>query len=101
MSGFTPRLYVSAPGGATLYLQAEHTGLHIISTVRDDSARLETVLQREPAPANHIVAHNGVLVLASGPVLWLTLPMPAASTISSPRFRPASRRRPWPTSSPS
>lgn len=86
LAGMTPRLYVSAPNGSTLYLQAEHAGEHVISVVRDDQQRLETVLLREPSPANHIAAHNSVLALASGPVLWLTMPMRAHLLERARRF---------------
>lgn len=74
-TGFTPRLYVSAVNGSTLYRQADGAGTHRVDAVRDDVERLETAHHREPTPGRFVVAHNSVLVVADGAVLWVTTPM--------------------------
>ena len=74
-AGYTPRLYVSAVNGSTLYLQADGAGAHKVNTVDDSTARLETMHHRGPTPCATIVSHNGVIAMADGPVLWLTNPM--------------------------
>jgi|GEM_PF-1953629 len=73
--GHTPLLYVSPPDGATLYLQANGAGRHLIPSVRDDTARLETMHVREPSPGDRIASHNGVIAIAAGSTIWLTCPL--------------------------
>lgn len=68
----TPLLYISAADGSTLYLQAQGAGEHLVTAVRDDTARLETMHLREPAPGDCIASHAGVIAIAAGGVVWLT-----------------------------
>lgn len=69
------RLYVSSVNGGTPYLQYEGVGAYICSVVMDSSARLDTQFLREPVTGDSITAHNGVLVIAAGSTLHMTLPM--------------------------
>lgn len=75
LEGHTPRLYVSAVNGSTLYLQAEGAGRHLVARVDDSAPRLETMYMRAPNPGAHITQHNGVLAVAAGKHLWITHPM--------------------------
>lgn len=86
LDGHTPLLYVSAPDGATLYLQDKGAGLRLVTAVRDDTARLETMHRREPAPGASIASYNGVLAIASGGTVWLTEPLRPYSLDRAKRF---------------
>lgn len=69
------RLYVSPVNSSTLYLQYEGIGTYMCSTVVDASARLDTQFLREPITGDSITAHNGVLLIADGSTLHMTLPL--------------------------
>lgn len=74
-AGYTPRLYVSAADGSTLYLQAEGAGAYKVNSVDDSTSRLETVHHRAPTPGSAVVSHNGVIATADGTAVWVTNPM--------------------------
>ena len=78
-SGCTANVYISSVDGSTLYLQATRStaGTTVVSSVRDDTATCETVLYRAPQPAQHVKAHNGVLLMATSNRVEYTLPMQA------------------------
>lgn len=69
------RLYIGPANGGTLYLQHEGTGAFTCSRIDDSTARLETQFLREPVPGDRIAAHNGVLLIADGKSLHMTLPL--------------------------
>lgn len=73
--GYVPRLYVSAVNGSTLYLQVDGSGSHLVSRVDTSAPRLETMHMRAPVPGQYVVAHNGVLAIASGRYLHTTHPL--------------------------
>lgn len=75
MTGYTPRLYISAVNGSTLYLQAEGAGAYKANAVDDSTSRLETMHHRAPTPGSAVVSHNGVIATADGSTLWVTNPM--------------------------
>ncbi len=75
LEGHTPLLYVSAPDGATLYLQDKGAGQRLVNVVRDDTARLETMHLREPSPGDCIASRDGVLAISAGSTVWLTEPL--------------------------
>lgn len=74
-AGYTPRLYVSAVNGSTLYLQAEGAGAYKVDAVDDSTSRLETMHHRAPTPGSAVVSHNGVIATADGTAVWVTNPM--------------------------
>ena len=74
-AGYTPRLYVSAVNGSTLYLQAEGAGAYKVDAVDDSTIRLETMHHRAPTPGSAVVSHNGVIATADGTAVWVTNPM--------------------------
>ena len=74
-AGHTPRLYVSQPGGSTLYLQCEGAGGYVVNRVDDSTARLETMHMRAPRPGSIVTQHNGVLAIADRSYLWVTTPL--------------------------
>lgn len=74
-AGYTPRLYVSAADGSTLYLQAEGAGAYKVNSVDDSTSRLETMHHRAPTPGSAVVSHNGVIATADGTAVWVTNPM--------------------------
>ncbi|MBD1554770.1 hypothetical protein [Pseudomonas typographi] len=69
------RLYVGPRQASTLYLQFEGSGTALITSIDDSTARLETLNCRTPVVADFIEAHNAVLLMADGAVLWHTDPM--------------------------
>jgi len=75
MTGYTPRLYVSAVNGATFYLQDTGAGNKRVNSVRDDLERLETMHLREPVPSAQIVTQGSMMLMVDGSVLWNTMPM--------------------------
>lgn len=74
-AGYTPRLYVSAVNGSTLYLQLEGAGTYKVNAVDDSTSRLETMHHRAPTPGSAVVSHNGVIATADGTAVWVTNPM--------------------------
>lgn len=76
-AGCTANLYCSSLDGATLYRQGNYAqaDVVVVGYVRDDADRLTTVLQRAPMPGDHVLSHNGVLLIADRHVLWQTVPM--------------------------
>lgn len=76
-AGCTLNLYCSARDSATLYRQGSYAagGPVAVGSVRDDTERLESILQRAPVPGDHVLSHNGVLLIADRHVLWQTVPM--------------------------
>lgn len=78
-AGHTANVYVGSTYGATLYLQATLTapGTVVLTNLRDDTARCNTVLMSAPLPGTQVAAHHGVLAVANGNVLQLTVPMRA------------------------
>ena len=74
-TGYMLRLYVSSSSGENLYLQYEGVDDYIVSLVRDDTARLDTLNLREPNGGDQIASMNSVLLIADGKTLWYTLPM--------------------------
>ncbi|MCH5583114.1 hypothetical protein [Pseudomonas syringae] len=74
-AGGAVRLYVSSVNGGTLYLQYQGTDPYACSSVNDASARLETQFLRAPTQGQLIAAHNGVLLIADGALLHMTLPL--------------------------
>lgn len=76
-AGCSANLYLSTPGGSTLYLQrrAMLAGLVSIESVSDDGIRCETQLCRAPQPGHLVCSHNSVLAVACGRSAQLTLPM--------------------------
>ena len=74
-AGYTPRLYVSAVNGSTLYLQLEGAGTYKVNSVDDSTSRLETMHHRAPTPGSAVVSHNGVIATADGTAVWVTNPM--------------------------
>lgn len=75
--GYKANIYVSAVDGDTLYLQQTVAGDTevVVSIVRDDRARCQTVLARAPTPATRITKHNASLVMVDGSTVWWTKPM--------------------------
>lgn len=69
------RLYVGPAQGSEMYLQFEGAGSYLCSSIVLDSARLETLGLRPPAPGDFICEHNGVIAIADGNTLWLTDPL--------------------------
>lgn len=74
-AGYTPRLYVSAVNGSTLYLQSEGAGTYKVNAVDDSTSRLETMHHSAPTPGSAVVSHNGVIATADGTAVWVTNPM--------------------------
>ena len=74
-AGYQARLYVGANQGGNLYLQFEGSGAYTVTTVRDDTARMDTMHLREPVTGDYIASHNGVLAIAAGNVVWMTRPL--------------------------
>jgi hypothetical protein len=74
-AGCTVRLYVSPSSAETLYLQYEGVDEFIVTTLRDDTARLETLNLRSPVGGDHIASLGSVLLIADGKTLWHTLAM--------------------------
>jgi hypothetical protein len=74
-AGYTARLYVSTSSGESLYLQYQGSGGYTVSTIRDDTARLDTLNLREPVGGDYIAALGGILLIADGKTLWHTSPM--------------------------
>jgi len=73
--GYTARLYMSTSNGEALYQQFEGTGDIVVTTLRDDTARLETLNIREPVGGDHMASLNSVILIADGNTLWHTMPM--------------------------
>jgi hypothetical protein len=75
--GYSANLYVSHVEGQTLYLQGAglQAGVIELAALRDDTAQLETSGLRPPTAGGRVVAHNGVLLIASGRVLEITQPL--------------------------
>lgn len=84
-AGGKVRLYVGPLGASTLYLQFEGEGVVEVTTVAQNTARLDTSLLRAPVVSDFIVEHDGVIAQASGKVLWLSTPL-------RPHLRDAARR---------
>lgn len=76
-AGCIANVYISSVNGSTCYHQQSSTVSTILSfaLVRDDTAQCTTVLKRAPAPGHYMTAHNGVLVVAQGRVVQMTMPM--------------------------
>lgn len=74
-TGCTARLYVSPANAETLYLQYEGLDTFIVTGVRDDTARLETLNLRAPIGGDHLASLGSVLLIADGKTLWHTLAM--------------------------
>jgi hypothetical protein len=76
-TGHTANLYISSVNGSTLYRQASYTdaGTVVFGNVRDDLNRLRTIRKRAPSPADHIVSHKGVILMASRNTVWCTVPL--------------------------
>ncbi|WP_445938644.1 hypothetical protein [Pseudomonas sp.] len=70
------RLYITAQGGSTGYMQHEGAGAYVASRVDDSGARLATQFMDEPLrDAAIMTAANGVIFQAAGRVIWHTAPM--------------------------
>lgn len=76
-AGGKTNLYVSSVEGTTLYRQAdfEAATTFVVGSVRDDTSRLNTIMLRAPTPADHVLAHNGMILMAQGKVITCTSPM--------------------------
>ncbi|WP_322979115.1 hypothetical protein [Pseudomonas sp. C11] len=76
-SGCKANVYVSAPGGSTLYLQRQVSlaGVVDIGSVADDTARCESQLCRAPRPGHIVCAHNGTVAVAIDSHVQLTRPL--------------------------
>lgn len=74
-TGYTPYLYVSPRNASSLYLQTKGAGTYQITSVRDDTQRLETMLLTSPTPCSHMAEMNSVLIMAEGSVVWITQAM--------------------------
>ena len=68
------RLYVSPNAAETLYLQYEGTEAYTVTTLRDDTARLDNLNLIAPQGGDQIATFNGLILLADGDILWHTLP---------------------------
>jgi len=75
LAGFTSLLYISPANSNTLYLQGKTSGQQLVSNVRDDTQRLQTMHHSAPKPGRFVVDHNGVLLIADGTTLWVTTPL--------------------------
>lgn len=84
-AGGKVRLYVAPVQASTLYLQYEGSGTFEVSTVAQNTARLDTSLLRAPVVSDFIAEHNGVIAQADGKTLWLSTPL-------RPHLRDAARR---------
>lgn len=76
-AGCVANIYIGSINGSTLYLQQSSTVSTTLSftVLRDDTAQCTTVLKRAPAPGHYMTSHNGVLVVAQGHVVQMTMPM--------------------------
>ncbi|WP_024647736.1 hypothetical protein [Pseudomonas syringae] len=74
-SGGKAKIYVSAVNGGSLYLQGDGENGLVCSSINDAAARLDTQFMRTPVPGDRICAHNGVLLIADGSVLHMTMPL--------------------------
>lgn len=86
VAGHTAHLYASAVDGSTLYLQETGTGAVLLAAVRDDTARLATMHHTAPPQGSQVVAHNGVVAVVAGGVVWLTTPLRPHLVERSKRF---------------
>ena len=75
--GGSVRVYVGPAGGATLYLQDEGTGAITVTTLRDDTARLETMGMSAPMVGQTVLAFNSLLLTVNGSTLSYTRPFRA------------------------
>ncbi|KTT33819.1 hypothetical protein SB18R_03280 [Pseudomonas oryzihabitans] len=75
--GGSMRVYVGPASSGTLYLQGEATGTVTVTTLRDDTARLETLGMSAPLIGQAIVAYNSVLMTVNGSTLSYTKPFRA------------------------
>lgn len=86
-TGYSTRVYVSAPNGDTMYLQAEApAGPLVLATVRDDTQRMVTEGESEPEPGYLVVAVGATIAVASRSSVWLTNPMRPHSRRYAHRF---------------
>lgn len=78
-SGHLINFYASSPNGDVLYLQhsSSQGGQYLLNRVRDDTRALSTINKYAPTPSDRIVSHNGVIAMARGSLLELTMPMRA------------------------
>lgn len=76
-AGGVANVYVGSVQGGTLYWQGSYDAAQTVDVagVRDDTKRLATVLMRAPTPGDHVVSHNGTVLIAQGRVLVGTAPM--------------------------
>lgn len=76
-AGCKARLYVGANSGDTLYMQAEALTPTVldVTSLRDDTLRCGTVLNRAPTPGTYVISHNGMLAISHGKVVQLTRPL--------------------------
>lgn len=74
-TGYRYRLYVSPFGAETLYEQYEGSASFAVTTLRDDTARLETMNLRSPPGGDHIASLGSSILIADGGTLWHTLAM--------------------------
>ncbi|MFI8608499.1 hypothetical protein ACIGFL_09260 [Pseudomonas sp. NPDC077649] len=69
-------LYVGAAESQSLYRQHRGAGGPLLLTsLRDDTALLQTAHYTAPQPGQLVCAHNSVLLIARGSVLEMTMPM--------------------------
>ena len=73
--GCSYRLYVSPSSAETLYLQYEGKSEIVVTNLRDDTARLETLNLRAPVGGDHMATLGSILLIADGQTLWHTLAM--------------------------
>ncbi|QHE96863.1 hypothetical protein LCG56_26935 [Pseudomonas cannabina pv. alisalensis] len=73
-AGGKAQIYVSSLNGSSLFLQGDASNGLVCSSVNDAAARLDTQFLRNPVPGDRICAHNGVLLIADGSVLHMTMP---------------------------
>ena len=76
-AGHMANIYVGSVNGETLYLQGvlDTAGTFNVGLVDDSTARCNTVLMRAPNPGQIVVAHNGMLAVATNNVAAFTAPM--------------------------
>jgi len=72
--GGAVRVYVGPADGTTLYLQDEATSTVTVTTLRDDTARLETLGMGPPPIGQAVLAYNSMLLIVNGSTLSYTRP---------------------------
>lgn len=73
----TVNLYVSAPNGLSLYLQAAQPvgGSVTLTSLRDDTRLLTNAYLHAPLVGTRVRACRGQLAIADGDTVWLTAPL--------------------------